>query len=734
MFDFFRFDLFPGRWFVAATLLPLLAFAALLLVAIVRNLTRAEKKSGTWASTVYWLLGGDQPLTLGGHFSIACLIGSAILAGFGAAAYFEDAERLRHDPFQMESRWGERGDWLRIGGTTNPAESAAIPLGYRIDRLTVLMFVMVTVVGSLIFLFASGYMKDELRERLPLPDAGPHAATAVHHDPGHESPSELDATRRGRYSRFYLYLSLFAFSMLHLLIADNLFQVFVSWELVGVCSFFLIGFYHEKKSAGLAANKAFIVNRVGDAGFLVALGIAFATFGTWNIHDLNLKFAADRAPEIGQTLWVLMGLGLFLGCVGKSAQVPLQTWLPDAMEGPTPVSALIHAATMVAAGVYLVGRCFPLFSPEVLTVIVAVGLVTLFISATAALVSTDIKRVLAYSTCSQLGFMMLALGVGGWTAGLLHLLTHAVFKALLFLCAGSVIHGLHHEQDLRKMGGLRRKMPLTAFAMLIGVLAISGAPLLSGWYSKDRIIGAVLGYGIAEHQPWVYVLPLFTAGLTAFYMFRLWFLAFAGTPRDAHVFEHAHESPAIMTGPLAILAILSVGVAWGWPIWSVEASHLGHLLEAGQPTFRPGLFEHAKEAEEHNHLLATGLALAVASAGAGWAWLRYGRQAPDAQQLAEPRGLFAERWYFDAVYDAVLVRGTQTLARITAQADKFNPDRPRSSPLTLDRLLSGFADLANRLGDGFRRLQTGQVRNYVFLLALGAVGLLAALTFLSRTR
>src|SRR5262249_36211524 len=285
--------------------------------------------------------------------------------------------------------------------------------------------------------------------------------------------------------------------------------------------------------------------------------------------------------------WVLVvaGLGIFLGCVGKSAQFPLHVWLPDAMEGPTPVSALIHAATMVAAGVYLVGRVFPLFTPEARLVIAYTGGVTLFVAATIAIVQTDIKKVLAYSTVSQLGYMMLALGVGGWVAGLFHLLTHAFFKALLFLGSGSVIYGCHHEQDMRHMGGLYAKMRITALTMLVGVLTIAGIPLFSGWYSKDSILPHALGFSIVHPEHGLlFVLPLATAGITTFYMFRMWFLTFTGKPRDEHVAEHAHESPWTMTIPLIVLAVFSVCVAWGWPVWDAEASALENHVHHAQPT------------------------------------------------------------------------------------------------------------------------------------------------------
>ena len=684
----------PGRAYAVAALLPLLPVLLLAVAATVRNLARCRRHTDGSANRIYWLLGGDQPLKVGGYLAIAAMLGSVALSAWGLMHLSgEPAGKLDPD------RWAERGEWIRIGATKAEASAVSLQLGYRIDHLTALMFTMVSVVGTLIFVFAMGYMNAEAKEHLE-----DHA---------------IHLERRGRFGRFYLYLSLFAASMLNLLIADNLFQVFACWELVGVCSFFLIGFYYERPTASTAANKAFIVNRIGDAGFLIAIAIAFTHFGTLNIEDLIGAFSGGRPASISQEMWIVMGLGLFLGCAGKSAQIPLQTWLPDAMEGPTPVSALIHAATMVAAGVYLVGRCYPLFSPEVLLVIAYVGMLTAFVSATIALVMTDIKRVLAYSTCSQLGFMMLALGVGGWVAGLLHLLTHAFFKALLFLCAGSVNHGCHHEQDLRKMGGLRRSMPITAFTMLVGVLAIAGTPFFSGWYSKDRILSAALGFSLDHHEhALLFFVPLIVAGMTAFYMFRLWFLAFTGSPRDPQL--QPHESPAVMTVPLIVLALLSLGVAWGWPLWNAEASALGHVLEKAEPILR------THHLAEEYHWLAGGLALAAAGAGAGLAWAKYGRRAPTPAHLAEPRGFLAEKWYFDTVYDAVFRRGTVKAAYASAKFDKAEHAK------SLDGTMNSIATAAARVGANARKVQTGLIRQYVFALALTVLGLLGMLTWLTK--
>ncbi|QEL17034.1 NADH-quinone oxidoreductase subunit L [Limnoglobus roseus] len=677
----------PGRLFLVATLLPLFAFAVLLAAGTVRRFR--------------------SPLP--GYFASFLLAVAASCSVIGLSWFLQDAESLRDQSKAMAARWGERVEWLHLGGWKADARPArSIDLGYRIDHLTALMVTMVTVVGTLIFLFSLGYMKDE------------QAEVEDHH---------AHVRRRGRFGRFYLYLSLFAFSMLNILIADNLFQIFVGWELVGVSSFFLIGFYTERRSASTAANKAFIVNRVGDAGLLVALAVAWFHVGSFNLDELFAKAAHLPADAI-----LLLGLGIFCGCAGKSAQVPLHTWLPDAMEGPTPVSALIHAATMVAAGVYLVGRCWVLFTPDVLLVIAYLGAATMILSALVAVVQTDIKRVLAYSTCSQLGFMMLALGLGAWTAALLHLLTHAFFKALLFLGAGSVIHGLHHEQDLSKMGGLRRKMPVTAYTMFVGVLAIAGMPLLSGWYSKELILSHVIGSAAADGvaRPLLTFLPFLTAGLTSYYMFRLWFLAFAGEPRDRHLFEHAHESPAVMTLPLLVLAAFSVGVAWGWPVWSVESSQLAKVLHHAQPPVLDVKYHaiHGK-AEEH-HLLTTALALGVAAFGFAVAIARHRAGTlltpPRPAVLAQ---VLRKKFYFDELYAAAFTQPTVELAKLSAAADK-RPDVRPFNLRSLDGVLNAIADSLVALGTVVRRLQTGQLRTYILALGLTLAAGLGILLRLSR--
>ena len=500
-----------------------------------------------------------------------------------------------------------------------------------IDALTVCMFCMVTLIASCIHVYSIGYMHDELAGD----DYVDHEVTLA--DGSH-------LRRRGRYSRFFQYLSLFSFSMLGLVLSGNIAMTFVFWELVGICSYFLIGFYIERKSASTAANKAFIVNRIGDFGMIIGLMAIWGSLGTFAFGGEHGIFeqvrpaagghalvtpdgmvraaARDKVAAIvrqlpptaspaeidaaiarqippwrdaeqsgvpgghGRWLLIVAGIGIFCGCIGKSAQFPLHVWLPDAMEGPTPVSALVHSATMVAAGVFLVARAYPIFTPEVLLVIAIIGTITLLLAATIAITATDIKRVLAYSTVSQLGYMMLALGVGGWLAGTMHLITHAFFKSLLFLGSGSVIHAVH-TNDLNKMGGLRRKMPWTSATMLVGCLAIAGAGLpfalslgghslhlgFSGYYSKDAILEQALlfrhtnpGWGTL-----FFLAAACGAAITAFYMFRLWYLAFAGQPRDDRRYARAHESPPVIYRPLVLLAVLAIGVAWG-PVEGIVGS------------------------------------------------------------------------------------------------------------------------------------------------------------------
>jgi len=577
----------------------------------------------------------------------------------------------------------------------------------RIDTLTAVMLVVVNTVSALVHVYSIGYM--------------------------HEDPHR---------QRFFAYLSLFTFAMLMLVTADNLVQMFFGWEGVGLASYLLIGFWYERDSANAAAMKAFIVNRVGDFGF--ALGI-FGVYLLYSSVSFDTIFA-NAASAQGKTIPFLGGdwdaltlvcLLLFMGAMGKSAQVPLHTWLPDAMEGPTPVSALIHAATMVTAGVFMVARLSPLFelSPTALTVVTAVGALTAFYAATVGLVQNDIKRVIAYSTCSQLGYMFVALGVGAYSIGIFHLFTHAFFKALLFLGAGSVIHAMHHEQDMRKMGGLRSKIPLTYAMMVIGTLALTGFPFTAGYYSKDLIIEAAY----MSHNPaagFAFLSTALVALLTAFYSWRLIFLTFHGEPRwahgaagahahgedagharhDPHGHHEPHESPRVMTLPLMILAAgaLLAGIAFEHYFAGEGYSEFwkGSLFTAPD--------NHILE-EAHHAPVWVGLEpFAAFLAGLGLAYLFYIRDPSIPARLARRfEGAYRfllYKWYFDEIYDAFIVSPLRALGRLLWRwgdgrlIDGLGPDGVAARVLDVTR--------------GAVRLQTGYLYHYAFVMLVG-VALLA---------
>ncbi len=670
-----------------------------------------------------------------------------------------------------------------------------ITLDWYIDSLTLVMFTMVTFIATCIHLFAMGYMKDELTEE--------YEDHQVHLPGGHHF------TRPGRFHRFFAFLSLFCFSMLGLVLAGNIFQVFIFWELVGVCSYLLIGFYVERHSASTAANKAFIMNRVGDFGFLIGLMILITSLGTFRFFDVTTADGAEQTglfslvrgddgkldisddPSVTKSvvylrdshghrlvdgttprtisylLLIAAGLGVFAGSIGKSAQFPLQTWLPDAMEGPTPVSALVHSATMVAAGVYLAGRFYPMFPPEVLLGIAYIGCITLFVAATIAVVATDIKKVLAYSTISQLGYMMLGIGVGGWAAGLFHLVTHAFFKSLMFLASGSVIAGCHHEQDMRKMGGLRHKMPITAYTMLIGVIAIAGLAIpgvgnalfgqalaFSGYHSKDAIVASALAFSELNRNPLhniLFIVPLVTAGITAFYMFRLWFMTFAGQPQDEHVYEHAHENPAIMTAPLVILSLLAAGCAIGG-----EDGWLYCLLSFSEtvPTVDRFTSERVASIVIPSHLdardvhgTAGGLALLAAFAGTTVAYLLYCRKVVNPDDIRRQAGgvydFLVDKWRFDTLYDVAFVRPCHIVASWCQGFDQKVLDvvLHASAAITIvvskwertfdegmvDGLVNLIGNSTTNFGRSLRVVQTGRLRQYVMWIAVGVVVLFAAL-------
>jgi NADH-quinone oxidoreductase subunit L len=823
----------PGLLYVAATLLPLASFLLLLLGGGLRAAAKPFRDTPL-GGTIFRGLGGDAPIKTGAYIATGAIGLAFVLSLIGFILFKQDHphETIQHTAPPLAavehaaggdvvkdwrvsaltlsdpSRWSVSVDWASLNMGSRPATSLSI--GYRIDSLATVMFLMVTFIATLIHIFSIGYMADELQ-----PTVEDHQ---VHTADGH-------LRRRGRFGRFFLFLSLFCFSMLNLILADNLFQVFLSWELVGICSYLLVGFYYERSSASNAAIKAFVTNRVGDAGFIIGLLILWTYVGTLDFeevfrkirlpendianvvtasslrhrivraavvpgeapsrdgqklqisaggdqvvlfpeytrHSEEVRKALDTgivdakfAPRTGQLgsmpYWVLVvaGLGIFLGCVGKSAQFPLHVWLPDAMEGPTPVSALIHAATMVAAGVYLVGRCFPLFTPEARLVIAYTGGITLFMAATIAIVQTDIKKVLAYSTVSQLGYMMLALGVGGWIAGLFHLITHAFFKALLFLGSGSVIYGCHHEQDMTKMGGLYPKMKVTAITMLVGMLTIAGIPLFSGWYSKDAILAQALGF-VQAHPKHIllFLLPLLTAGITAFYMFRLWLLTFAGKPRDEHVYEHAHESPRTMTVPLIILAVCSVAVAWGWPLYDAEASVLNNTIEQSEPLSAKIEFAAVHVFAHGSHALAGNLALGLVLVALIFASLIYHSGVLDPeeakQQFPGIHRFLWNKWYVDELYSAIIVRPALTVAHWCRKFDTRvidgTVDATARGVVQLSRwdgrfdlgIIDGLVNLTARVvfavGGRLRTVQTGYLRSYILFLVLAAIGIFAVLSY-----
>jgi NADH-quinone oxidoreductase subunit L len=879
----------PGLLFVLATLLPLVSFLSIFLASGAWCLARRYRDSV--GDGPYNLFGGDKPGKLPALVALAAIFLAFLCCVTGFVLYYKDhhdhhhaVEHLEHEIEDLEHEYklakdkeakeklhedikakedavvALEKDWhktrekkwqgtlftvarLRPAAVVDPERGTSLDIGFYIDSLSAVMFVMVTFIATLIHLFSMGYMSEEEAETVE--DHHVHGEHGEHFK------------RRGRFGRFFMYLSLFCFSMLNLVLADNLFQVFVSWELVGICSFLLIGFYFERQSASNAANKAFITNRVGDAGFIIGLLIIFGYIGTFNFEGIFHRvraplrdahnelswggkivrgnFVGERAAGGGRKLeatapddpnpgsevflfprksnhlhgvgpvrqhegeameeghetdnsarvfdnprpnqygsmpyWMLVaaGLGIFLGCVGKSAQFPLQVWLPDAMEGPTPVSALIHAATMVAAGVYLVGRCYPLFTAEVLLVIAYTGGITLFVAASIALVMTDIKKVLAYSTVSQLGYMMLALGVGGWAAGLFHLVTHAFFKALLFLGSGSVIYGCHHEQEMTKMGGLYPKMKITALTMLAGVLAIAGIPLFSGWYSKDSILAHAIGFAYVHPEHiLLFLLPLMTAGITTFYMFRMWFLTFTGEPRDEHVHEHAHESPWMMTVPLVLLAVCSVVIAWGWPVWDAKSSLLEHTLHTAQHHGVKADFGHVASHHEtwpdhaakplrlnerhwahelHDH--AGLLALFMVAVGIVFAVLTYYSRVLDPaeakEQFPKVHAFLENKWYFDHLYSALLVRPAMIVARAFRAFDLNCIDglihgTARGTVRVamgsgqfdngfVDWLVNLTASVTYAVGERLRVVQTGYLRSYVLFLVLAAIGCFVALSY-----
>jgi NADH-quinone oxidoreductase subunit L len=572
---------------------------------------------------------------------------------------------LKLDPANRLVTFG--ATWLRI----SPWQAN---VGVLIDPLSVNMLLIVTFISLLVQIYSLGYMHDD-----------------------------------ERFSTYYSYLSLFTSSMLLLVVSNNYLQIFVGWELVGLCSYLLIGFWYFKPEAANAAKKAFVVNRIGDMGFLmgvVTIGMVFQTFDFAQVKDLVAQGLANHTLASGYVAGI--AILLFCGAVGKSAQFPLHVWLPDAMEGPTPVSALIHAATMVAAGVYMVARTYNLFSadPMSMTIVAWVGGFTAIFAASIALAQDDIKRILAYSTLSQLGYMIMSLGVGGYTSGMFHLTTHACFKALLFLGSGSVIHSLH-EQNIWKMGGLSKKMKITTWTFAIGTLAIAGIPPLAGFFSKDAILDAVRDSTIWHHEI-LYYTSVFTAFLTAFYMFRLFFVVFTGEARDKHSFDHAHESPISMTGPLMLLAFLSVVVGWlNWP--GVDAYskfvYYGNLHLDGATSFI--------------QLLAQSwLSIVVAIAGITLSAIFYYWQIFSSEKVATTFKpiylLLKNKYYFDEFYGWIVDNILFGLSTVLKWFDDEVVD---------DGMVDGTGWVARKMGGLLSLTQTGYVQNYA-LVVFGAVAVI----------
>ncbi|MEK6646852.1 MAG: NADH-quinone oxidoreductase subunit L [Candidatus Firestonebacteria bacterium] len=566
--------------------------------------------------------------------------------------------------------------WFSFGGKV-------ISAGILIDGLTAVMLVVVTLVSLLVQIYSIGYMHNDIR-----------------------------------YSRYYSYLSLFTFSMLGLILSNSFFEVFMCWELVGVCSYLLIGFWFEKKEASDAGKKAFITTKIGDLGFTIGIFLLFVAFGTLNFNELKISIVGAN-----ETLLTIIAILIFCGAIGKSAQFPLHVWLPDAMEGPTPVSALIHAATMVAAGVYLVARSYFIFagSEVALSVVAYIGIITAFLAATMALVAIDIKRVLAFSTISQLGFMMFGLGVGGYTAGMFHLTTHAFFKALLFLGAGSVIHSVH-TNDIRKMGGLGKYMKITAGCFFIASLSISGIWPFSGFYSKDEILVEAFKSG----HYFIYIVATIVAFMTAFYMFRLCFLTFTGEHRDKET--HPHESPNSMTIPLIVLAILSV-VTGKLLVSGNTIEHLIHFGEVGHPELVSG--SHAS--------FVPAVSLVVAILGIVLAWLMYYKKVIDPEKIAEKfkpiYTLLLNKYYFDEIYDKFLIQPVIKLTKVLFKFDFTVIDGAvnGSAWITVfiskaknlfdihivDGAVNAIAWLTQKFGNILRHIQTGLVQNYMLIIIIG---------------
>lgn len=645
-------------------------------------------------------------------FILTIVLLASIVLAFGKLSYFPD------DKITAEF------EWFRL------TDTFAIKLGFLIDNITVLMLFVVALISGLVHYFSIAYMKGD-----------------------------------ERYNRYFAYLGLFTFSMNGIVLTHSIIMMYMFWELVGLSSYLLIGFWFEKKSAADAGKKAFLVNRIGDTGMLIGILILYLTYHTFSFDQIFASISAGILP-FNSDFWLsVTGVLLFMGAIGKSAQFPLHVWLPDAMEGPTPVSALIHAATMVAAGVYLTIRIFGLLTADAMMFIAIIGMLSAFIPATIALTQNDIKKVLAYSTVSQLGYMVMALGVGAYKFAFFHLVTHAFFKACLFLGSGSVIHAMHHEQDIRNMGGLRKKMPLTYATFLISSLAISGIPLTSGFLSKDGILASAFAFGSLTGY-WIFaVVGLLVAMLTAFYMFRLVVLTFHGEPRDHHKFEHAHESPFVMAMPLAVLAILSIFIFYtpnpisseqGWFLTKWIDSPEVHTPNSTRFDFmqsniveQTSLSGHGEimyseqytETMHSAHYPAMFLSLFFAVLGILTAFAFYQWKKVNVDKLvASVKPLYnfsLNKWFFDEFYQKTFVAGLFGFSKIMYWFDSKIVDGIVNGSATVTHALSIFmggfdkyvvdglvnfmAYLSGFFGLLFRRVQTGKVQTYIVLVIFSII-------------
>ena len=648
------------------------------------------------------------------YFSVALLFLSTILSSMCVYAFYNNSSWTFAD-------WGIYGGLKLIEVPWVTMPDFHIGFGMNFDKLAVVMLFVVNLISFLVHLYSIDYMKGDKR-----------------------------------YSRYFAYLGLFTFSMNGIVLSNNLFFTFIFWELVGFSSYLLIGFWYEKNSAGDAANKAFLVNRVGDIGMFLGIMLLFVNAGTFSYN-------AIQYAGIDNTIMTICGLLIFMGAVGKSAQFPLHVWLPDAMEGPTPVSALIHAATMVAAGVYLSLRIFPFLTLEALHVIALVGAITAIVASFIATSQYDIKKILAYSTVSQLGFMVCSIGVGAYFAAFFHLITHAMFKACLFLCSGSVIQAMHHSQDelhdhskdpqdIRNMGGLRSKMPITFFAMLISTMSLCGFPLFSGFLSKDSIVAGTIAYYESFHGL-TFIIPLFiilSAGLTAFYMFRLMFLVFFGESREGSINSHIKESSFYITAPIILLALLSFAFIFTFPNFNPLDSHgwFYNMLSIATPYQTLGYDMYQIESGIHHaHYSAIVLSITVAFIGFLLAFLKYYLKR-DILSLSSNtiyinlKNLFRNKFYIDEAYEYFIVTPFLRLSKTVSIIDwdyydqhfidfwgwftiKLSKISAVLDHSLLDQfIVDGFARLTNRSGKELQSSQNGVLQSYLFSGVLGLIVLL----------